>query len=100
MSNVDQNFVDFLGTKVNKGWLDEVVEEYENSPACFACNGTNLEIIVDACVIFKCKDCSQATEGISIDKIRSIDYNAVTFLHEDKIREILASKAEGQHEQN
>ena len=93
MKKVDEKFVDFLVNGTTDIETAQYVKDaaciYEKSIFCAFCNSLNVKIIVNTSVNIKCKDCHVYSDGISLDNIASKDYNAVTFLHEKKIIEIL-----------
>ena len=94
MKKVDPKFKDFLISKApNQEMLDWIKEEMsndENFLNCHNCKSINVEIILDASVVVKCNVCDQfSSENVTIDKIPSMSYNAVRFLQEKKIIEIL-----------
>lgn len=75
-------------------WLKGIAGEFQGRPVCGHCFGVDVEIIIDPKVIKRCRGCGNFSSNIDIDKLCPMDYNAVTFLHEKKIKEILTSKQE------
>lgn len=75
-------------------WVENQVANYKNAVTCHACDCADVKITVDTSIQVKCCSCRRfTTGGITLDKIRPINYNAVSFLQSEKIIEIL--KAQG-----
>ena len=97
MNKVDIDFQKFLISEAPDpttiDWIREKVFDYENSVNCHECKSTDVEIIVDTGVVVKCKACGQFSSlNVTLDKILSASYNAVKFLQEKKIIEILEAQ--------
>jgi hypothetical protein len=73
-------------------WLEGIAGEFRCKPICGHCFGVDVEIIVDLKVVKRCRACGNFSSNIDIDKIQPTDYNAVTFLHEEKIIDILRAQ--------
>jgi len=95
MEKVDKDFYDYA-LKESPGdefthWIEKMYSEYTAGPRCKLCGGKNISLTIDPKVILWCHDCQKYYENITIDTISKINYNAVTLVHEDKIREILGA---------
>lgn len=72
-------------------WLEGVAEKYSKRLACPLCGDEKVDVIIIPKAFVRCEACCTRNE-ISIDKLQSGDYNAITFLHEEKIKAILEAK--------
>ena len=90
---VDQKFVDFMLKESKepavRQWIEEIVRQYSEKLSCPLCGSEKLiDIIVAPQAFMSCGACHARTD-FSVDKLRPRDYNTVTFLYKDKIKEIL-----------
>ena len=95
MKKADKDFYDFVlsnspGASFTK-WLKEMQAVFEASVHCSACGDKNVTIIVDPKVVLWCESCQIYSET-TLDTLTGKDYSAVTFLHKDKIIDILRYK--------
>lgn len=72
-------------------WLKGIAEKYSKRLACPLCGDEKVDVIITPKAFVRCEACNTRNE-ISIDKLQPGDYNAVTFLHEEKIKAILEAK--------
>jgi len=96
MKKTDQDFYNYALNRPSSPdvatWLKEMYADYIAGLHCEKCNGRNIKIIIDPKAIIWCKDCGEYSENVTIDKIPKMNYNTVTFLHEDKIKEIFKAQ--------
>jgi transcription elongation factor Elf1 len=95
MKKADENFVKFMLSESPEPafaqWVKEIAQQYSKKLVCPLCGDEKVDIIVAPKVFVRCEACCTRNE-ISVDKINPLNYNAVTFLHEETVRAILASK--------
>jgi hypothetical protein len=97
MKETDQHLVKYLILNAPNpeisDWIEDRVADYKNAVTCHACDCADVKITVDSSIQVKCCSCLKfTTGGITLDKIRPINYNAVSFLQEKKIVEILEAQ--------
>ena len=97
MSTADQDFFDYAITKTRsadaRSWLEEIYSKYRDAPQCKSCGCTKVDIVIDPKAAIKCKDCGQWSEGITLDKIRPMDYSTVIIQKDGILKNII--KAQG-----
>jgi hypothetical protein len=74
-------------------WLEDRLANYENTITCQSCDGVDIKVTVGTFTQFKCKSCgSFSSDDVALSNIPAINYNAVSFLQEKKIIEILEAQ--------
>jgi len=96
MKKTDQDFYNYALNRPFSpdvaAWLKEMYADYVAGLHCKKCNSRSIKITIDPKAIIWCKDCGEYSENITVDKIPEMDYNIVTFLHKDKIKEIFKAQ--------
>ena len=73
-------------------WIKETYSDYTSGVGCSLYYSKDVKIVVSPRIVVACNQCHRYSELFSLDMIRQKDYNAVTFLQEDKITRILEAQ--------
>ena len=95
MEKSDKSFLEYALSQSDGShtqWLKRIAAEFQDKPFCDHCSSMDVEIIIDAKVVKRCRGCGQFTSNIDIDKVRPVDYNAITLLHKEKIKAIIEAQ--------
>ena len=95
MKKTDKSFLEYALSQSNEPqiqWLKRVAAEFQDKPICDHCSSMDVEIIMDAKVVKRCRGCGQFTSNIDIDKIQPMGYSAVVLLHKEKIKAIIEAQ--------
>ena len=95
MKKSDKSFLEYALSQSDEShtqWLKRIVAEFQNRPVCGHCQSVDVEIIIDPKIVGRCRKCGGFSSNIDIDKVRPVDYNAITLLHKEKIKAIIEAQ--------